>query len=103
RPQMNETQFLIIPAASDPAVHSAAVTVDTVPHHFAHKAPDRFEARHPVEFCHTKRHVVAMPFFDQPATVLDISLAATGRDARINRHPLHEDFEVPWWQAQIEI
>src|SRR5262245_1256963 len=50
RPKMDETQFRFVPATGDPTIHAAAMTVDSVPHHLAHKAANRLETRHSVEF-----------------------------------------------------
>ena len=39
---------------------AAAVTVDSVPHYFAHKPTNGFEARHLVELRHAQRSIVTM-------------------------------------------
>src|SRR5262249_10375831 len=103
RTQMHETQVRLVPAAGDPTMHPAAMSIDAVPHHLAHEATDRLEAGDPIELDHAKRHVVAVTLVDQLPVFLDIGLPAAGRDAWISRHALHQNLEIARWQTQVEV
>src|SRR5262252_3223582 len=100
---MDKAELRLVPTACDPSVHPATMAIDSVPHHLAHEPADRLEACHPVELGHPKRSVVAVSFIDQPAALLEVRLAAAGRNSRIRSHLRHQNLEIAWRQAKIEV
>src|SRR5262245_27634146 len=101
--KMDKTQFRLIPAARNPPIHPAAMTVNPIPHHLEHKPTNSLQTRNPVELGHAKRHVVTVPLLNQASIFLDVGFAAASRDARIGGHLFNEYFEVARRQAQIEV
>src|SRR5579862_780976 len=100
---MDKTQVRVIPAARDPSVHPATMTIDAIPHDLADKSADGLEARHPIEFGHSKRSVIAMSFIDPPPMLIDVRLPAASRDSWIRRHPGHQNLEVAGRQMEVEV
>src|SRR5690242_19090572 len=100
---MDKTQIRVVPAASDPSVHPAAMTIDAIPHHLADKSADRLEARHAIEFGHSKRGVIAMSLIDLPPALIDVGLPAASRNSWIRGHPGHQNLKIAGRQTEIEI
>jgi hypothetical protein len=57
---MYKPQFWLVPAARYPAVHSAAMTIDAIPHYFTNKASNLQKASGSVKLRHSKRRLIAM-------------------------------------------
>ncbi|MGF1455375.1 MAG: hypothetical protein ACFB6R_08365 [Alphaproteobacteria bacterium] len=100
---MDNAQFRIVPTAGQSALHPALVAIDAVPIHVAHEAADRLEPVGPVKFGHAEGGVVAVALGPKRAVLLDIGLAAAGRDGGIGLHAVHQHFEIARRQAQIEV
>src|SRR5690606_32084641 len=104
RTQVNEAQGGDIPAACNPAMHSTAVTVDTVPHHLADEATDLLETFPAVELGHPDGHFIAAGFADQsPISADEVGFATARADARIGTHAPQKNLEVSGRQFQIKI
>src|SRR6267378_3812730 len=101
--QMDEPQLGLVPAACDPALHAAAMTIDPVPHHLPDETADLLEAGNPIELRHAEGGLVTVALSDQRPLLLEVSLPAARTESGVGHHPLHQDFEIPRRKAQVEI
>ena len=102
-PQMNKPQFGIIPTASNPPQHAAAMAIDPIPHHLANESPNRLETRDPIELGHSYRHFIAA-FFTHISTIsFKVSLPTTGSECWVFIHPANQGFEILRRQVEIEV
>src|SRR5947207_2558799 len=100
---MNKAQFGLVPTACPPAILTAQVTIDAIPHHLADETANGLKARYPVEFGHSERRIVAMPLVNQASPLLHIGFPATGSDQWILGHTIHQNLKIAGGQPQIQI
>ncbi len=104
RPQVLEAELGRVPRDRDPAQGARLVAVDRVPHHRAHEAADRLEARAPVELGHAHRHLVAAFLAHHPARGgAEIGFPRAGADPRVGLHPRDQLGEIAGGQVEIEV
>src|SRR5437667_11527474 len=101
---MDEANSQLIPTASDPAEHSAAVAVDAIPHDLPHEAADLLETFGAIELDHADGHFIAAGFGDELAIIAaEIGFAGAGADAGILFHSLNEGLEIARRDVEVEI
>ena len=62
RPEVDETERLLVDALRHPTQHPRAVAIDAIPHHLLDEPSDLGETRSTVELRHAHRHLVAAYF-----------------------------------------
>ena len=103
RTEMDESQFWFVPTSGDPTVHSTAVTVDPIPHHFSNETTYRLKAPYAIKLRHSQGCIIALSFTDEMPPFQQVSFAAAGRNAGVGCHLRHQNFKVPRWETEIEI